>query len=225
MAKRYSNTDRNRVFFELFNEPNEVSEFEWQEVLNELVVVVRAQVPAHTFIVGAAQWNSKEALVNMELLKDTNLIYTFHFYDPFLFTHQGASWVGAAAATTGLPYPYRQQAMPNMSEETYGTWGAQKYARYPIEAQYDALYESLNTVAKWSKENKLPIFCGEWGAYKEYAAVADRCQFLGDVYSMLEKLQIPNAMWEWNGGFSFFNGKPEVENLSSCMKKAMKIGN
>ncbi len=225
VAKRYSNTDPDRVFFELFNEPYEVSESEWQEVLTELVTVVRVQVPAHTLIVGAAKWNGKEALVNMELVKDTNLIYTFHFYDPFLFTHQGADWVGDAAASTQLPYPYRKQAMPRMSEETRGTWGAaQKYVQYPHEAQYDALFESLNTVVNWSEEHHVPVFCGEWGAYKQYAPVSDRCRYLADVYRMLEQLQIPNAMWEWNGGFSFFEGTPEPENLSPCMKKAMKIG-
>lgn len=223
VAKRYHTTDPDRILFELFNEPNEVSESEWQEVLNTLVTAVRAEVPIHTLIVGAAQWNGKEALVNMDLIKDTNLIYTFHFYDPFLFTHQGAEWAGAAAATTELPYPYRKQAMPRMSQETFGTWGAQKYQQYPQEAQYNALLESLLTVVNWSKENNVPIFCGEWGAYKKYASVSDRCQYLGDVYDILEKLQIPNAMWEWNGGFSFFDGTPDVENLSPCMKKAMKI--
>ena len=45
-------------------------------------------------------------MVFLEPLPDTNVIYVFHFYEPHIFTHQGATW-GAYywRWVKGLHYP------------------------------------------------------------------------------------------------------------------------
>ena len=45
-----------------------------------------------TIIVEGARWADDDDLVFMEPLRDPNVIYNFHFYEPHLFTHQGATW-------------------------------------------------------------------------------------------------------------------------------------
>ena len=77
---------------------------------------------------------------------------------------------------------------------------------------------SLKGINEWSQENNVPIFCGEWGTYNKYTEVKDRCTYLNDVYSILYKLGIPNAMWEWDASFSFFEGEPAKDNIIHCMK-------
>jgi endoglucanase len=223
IARRYKHLDAERVFFELFNEPNRINETEWQDAASSIIQAIRKEAPHHTLIVGATKWNSLSALLEMPLLSDNNLIYTFHFYDPFLFTHQGASWTGDPTATIGMPYPYRIKDMPEMNEKAQATWAKRLYEEYPVQANYSALYSALKGAANWSKRHHVPVFCGEWGAYKKYAPVKDRCQYINDMYTILTDLQIPNSMWEWDAGFSFFQDQPSEEGVDDCLKKAMRL--
>jgi hypothetical protein len=41
---------------------------------------------------GGARWSDNDDLVFQEPLHDPNVIYNFHFYEPHIFTHQGATW-------------------------------------------------------------------------------------------------------------------------------------
>ncbi|TGV82236.1 glycosyl hydrolase, partial [Mesorhizobium sp. M2D.F.Ca.ET.145.01.1.1] len=44
--------------------------------------------------------------IDPRTIPDDNIIWTFHSYDPFLLTHQGATWAGDFIPyVTGLPYP------------------------------------------------------------------------------------------------------------------------
>jgi endoglucanase len=218
VTKRYKHSDTRRILFELFNEPSEISPENWRTAAQALLSTVRKQLPHHTLIIGASEWNSLEMLNNMPLFSDHNIIYTFHFYDPFLYTHQGADWVGDGVATIGMPYPYRSEDMPTISPKTASTWAAGNFERYPQEANYEALSAKIKTIKDWSQKHNVPVFCGEWGAYKPYAIPEDRCEYLNTMYTILNDLKIPNAMWEWDGSFSFFKNEPSKEQIYPCMK-------
>ncbi|MBC7487003.1 MAG: cellulase family glycosylhydrolase [Cytophagaceae bacterium] len=218
VAKRYTNSDAERIFFEIFNEPNQLSKEEWEYSAQKIIFSIKKQAPHHTLIIGASEWNGLKALQSSSLFADSNIIYTFHFYDPFIYTHQGASWAGDAVLTTGIPYPYSSQHMPPIHPKASGTWAAGLFRQYPTEGTYQAMENRLNSIKEWSQKNNVPIFCGEWGAYNKYTEVKDRCAYLNDVYKILHQLSIPNAMWEWDASFSFFEGKPAKDTIIPCMK-------
>lgn len=95
VAARYQKQPQS-VLFEVLNEPH--GEFNddptlWDFVLAELLDVIRQTNPTRKILVGGVRWNSVGALLDFEMPNDPNLIATFHYYDPFEFTHQGASWV------------------------------------------------------------------------------------------------------------------------------------
>jgi endoglucanase len=83
----------NNVFFEIHNEPNSNIEPLWNEYSSAALKVIRETNPTRAVIVGPNGWNSAWRLPELKLPDDQNLIVTFHNYEPFTFTHQGAEWI------------------------------------------------------------------------------------------------------------------------------------
>lgn len=88
------------VAFELLNEPNQALGGPlWNSMIAQGLAVVRESNPTRTVVVGPGSWNAIGALNELTLPDDENLVVTVHFYDPFAFTHQGATWVTPTPAT------------------------------------------------------------------------------------------------------------------------------
>lgn len=218
VAQKYATTNPEKVFFEIYNEPWNVDSTEWRTAANTLIAAIRAQAPQHSLIVGGREWNSIGGLQNMYPLADSNLIYTFHFYDPMIFTHQGATWVGNAVATQGIPFPYNAATMPAMNAAATGTWGENAYNDYDVYGNAATLANAVGAAKNWSNAHQLPINCGEWGSYKPFIPNdGSRCRYTEAVKGILDSLAIPFTYWEWNEGFSLFNGAPAINNLEQCM--------
>ena len=217
VASRYKNTNHDHVFFEIYNEPTGISTSNWKQTAGKLIRIIRSVDPGRTIIAGGENWNSIQGLEDMGTLNAGNIIYTFHFYDPFLFTHQGAAWAGEGVSTTGIPYPYDEPKMPPLAKTAKGTWGEKLYDEYKNTGNKEALRTTLEGVKTWADEHDVPVFCGEWGSYNGYADPVSRCRHATDVISLLDEYHIPWTFWEWDQGFSFFKGKPAVKNIIPCM--------
>src|SRR5581483_4499858 len=96
LARHYSNLNPDYVFFEILNEPEDTDRYRWYGVEAKLASAIREGAPQHTIIAAGANWSADDELVFLEPLRDPNVIYNFHFYEPHTFTHQGATW--------GLPW-------------------------------------------------------------------------------------------------------------------------
>ena len=92
LAKHYSSWDPDRVFFESLNESEMRDHYRWNGILARLAVAIREGAAQQTIIVEGARWADDDDLMFMEPPRDANVIYNFHFYEPHLFTHQGATW-------------------------------------------------------------------------------------------------------------------------------------
>jgi endoglucanase len=92
LAAHYAKLDPDRVFFEILNEPEGRDRYRWYGVEAKLATAIREGAPQHTIIATGAHWSDDDDLIFLEPLRDPNVIYTFHFYQSPIFTHQGADW-------------------------------------------------------------------------------------------------------------------------------------
>lgn len=215
-ATHFADTDPRQVYFEVLNEPHMKDSYRWAGIQSHAVAVIRAAAPAHTIIATGNQWGGVKGLLELEPVRDDNVIYSFHDYDPMTFTHQGATWAGAFLKTLhGVPYPSTPEniapLMPLEPDDDgrrqlgwYGTerWDAKKVDAHIAEA------------AGWGLEHKVPVWCGEFGVYRAYADPAMRAAWLHDMRVGFEAHRIGWSMWDYQGGFSLVtkaDGKTTVD--------------
>ena len=224
LAERYK--DRGEyVIYEVLNEPHGISDKRWGEIQGTVIEAIRKIDTTHSIIVGGTDFNSVEKLFSIPEYDDQNLIYTFHCYDPHLFTHQGATWgEPSLAKLAGLPFPADKKRMPPFPDDLKGTWVEDRFKNYEKDAGYAALSQTLNRVVQFSRERNVPVFCGEFGVYMIQSPAADRVRWYEYFSDALNKRNIPWTSWDYFGGFGIFNspdGGDFNADLNTGVVKAM----
>lgn len=219
VAERYKNTNPEKVFFELWNEPHDIEASKWRRYAGKLIKTVRTIAPEHTLIVGFHDWNSRQAMIDSKPFDDDNIIYTFHFYDPFLFTHQGATWSSDGLSDIqGVPFPFDKKVKIETPDSAKGKWAGGLITTYERDSSESKIRNDLKEAKKWSAENGVPIFLGEFGSFTRFAANESRCRHFTLLYSAFRELEIPNAAWEWDGGFNMF--EKGTGRILPCVREA-----
>ena len=204
MAQYYKDRYEN-LYYEILNEPHGIDDAIWGEIQRKAIQTIREHDQEHTIIVGGANWNSFHNLELIPQYEDDNLIYTFHFYDPFLFTHQGSTWnTPSMDELKGIPFPYDEAEMPPLHSKYNGTWIQNIYDDYPTDGVEEKVREMLDIAVAFREERNLPIFCGEFGVYDMVSEPNDRVYWYGVVREYLEENEIPWTMWDYHGGFGIF---------------------
>ncbi len=202
-AGHFAKTDPERVYFEVMNEPSMDDLYRWEGIQARAVAAIRRAAPRHTVIATAAGWGHQDGLLAMEPVRDENVIYTFHDYDPMWFTHQGATWgTEGWAFLRGVPYPSTpenvQAALGQEPDERVRLW----VERYGLERWDEKrVGAEIAAAAEWGKQRGVPLYCGEFGVYKAYADAKSRATWISDMRTALEAQHIGWAMWDWDGNF------------------------
>jgi aryl-phospho-beta-D-glucosidase BglC (GH1 family) len=202
-ASHFAATDPEKVFLEIMNEPITTDLYRWQGMQADVIARVRKAAPRHTIIATAAKFDGVASLLALEPVRDEDVIYTFHFYEPYWFTHQGASW-GAPAwlPLHDLPYPSSPEAVLPVMDLPWDPNSLQLIAQYGRE-RWDAkkIGALIASVAAWGESRGVPVYCGEFGALKEHSQPADRARYLHDVRQAAEANHIGWAMWDYQDSF------------------------
>jgi aryl-phospho-beta-D-glucosidase BglC (GH1 family) len=203
MAEHFKGTDPNLVFFEMMNEPEQTDPYRWAGIESAVAEAIRRIAPQHTIIAAGARWSGLPDLLQMSPIGMENVIYTFHDYDPFPFTHQGATWtMQEVRPLRGVPYPSSPEAVAaNLQQEPtlQGQWFVEEYGL----ARWDAarLDAEIAFAERWGKMYHVPVYCGEFGVHKPYANPADRARWTHDMRVAFEKHGIGWAMWDYQANF------------------------
>lgn len=194
IAEHYKDYPSN-VLFELLNEPNTAIDASmWNEYVVGALKIVRDSNPTRDVIIGPVNWNSYNWISTMDLPNDPHMIVTFHYYEPFHFTHQGAEWVG------------------DESQQWLGTeWGSDA-EKAEITGHFDA-------VADWAiRHGNVRILLGEFGAYSK-APQDSRVRWTAFVRGQAEAHEFAWAYWEFGSGFGAYD--PNVKLWREDLLKAL----
>jgi endoglucanase len=179
VAKHYQDYPQELVF-EILNEPHDNLDSKyWNQLLVTVLDTIRETNPERVVIIGPPEWNAINQLGYLELPEnDRNIIVTFHYYEPFHFTHQGAEWSEGSNAWLGL------------------TWDG-------TERQKNEVATSLDLAKAWAEHHNRPLYLGEFGAYRK-ADIDSRARWTAFVAQSANEREISWAYWEFAAGFGIY---------------------
>jgi endoglucanase len=176
-------------------------------------------------VLSGACWGGMDGLEQIDpaRFQDDNLIFSFHSYDPFLFSHQAARWTnGPTGFFADVPYP------PDAIDEALAARliaEAETRARAAnsdidpaaldqVMADYRSAGRAMvgketRKAADWADRHGIPrnrMILGEFGAMREDMSGhpfhdMGRETFLSDKRAGAEALGIGWSVWVWTGTF------------------------
>ena len=200
MQNKFRGMGYQDLFFELYNEPTE-ERAAYKEDINYIVKGLRWEEKDRYYIIGGTNYNNADELLDLGKLDDDKILYTIHFYEPYIFTHQGAEWVKDHTYVTNIPYPYEKKRMPNLDKSYMGTGIEQDYAKYPAEGTKEYITVRLRRIAEECKKRNMPLICTESGVINQ-ADEKYRRNYLEDITSIMDDLKIPLVLWDLDQKFS-----------------------
>jgi hypothetical protein len=247
IAGRLERLNSRRIVFEPVNEPGgECSSTPWRDVQMDLLTTARTAAPNLPLIATGGCGSMVSGLVALDpapLQALGPLFFTFHFYEPYLFSHQGAPWMREPVyrALNCVPWPASAGSLEQtlsavrvrMDQDTV-TSAADKQAAYEetqrvlkiyFNAQPDRLFidRYLGMVQAWGQRNGIEsarILMGEFGALRSdaryvAAAAADRARYVDDVRRSAEAFGFPWAFW------NLFDGMGMIDDTTRAFDPAI----
>ena len=210
LAAHFRTRDPKMIFFEVMNEPEVEDDFRWAGIEAQTIGVIRQAAPENTILAVGAHWDSLQDLLRLTPFAEGNLIYNFHFYEPYEFTHQGAGWsTGWWRYTHGVPYPAddadtsaMQSVLQEIPGKNAGAADRLELERYFLDdwnARHIRLL--LDAAAAWGNANGVPVVCDEFGAFRDHSDPAARQRWIHDVRTALEADGMGWTMWDYRGNF------------------------
>lgn len=168
-----------RVSFEVLNEPNGALKGNvMRRLQKDAVALIRQRHPDRTLILGGENWSGLQSLGTNYLSSDPNIVYTFHYYQPFDFTHQNAPWTGADGPK---------------GEKNWGSASDQRAVR-----------QHMAQASRFARQQGRAVFLGEFGAY-EAAPEPSRLAYLQSVRAEAEAAGIGWCVWNFTATFPIFD--------------------
>lgn len=165
-TKRFSKY-KDMLAFELLNEVTSPSlSDKWNRIINKTVNLIRKTAPDIKILVGGYWNNSIDALKDLEPPADENIVYNFHCYEPFLFTHQAAGWLSNMPHDLKMDYPCNYERYNKTAQENNLT---DFLIHKPIDSTNKIIVDADYFISRFEeglkicRERQVPLYCGEYG--------------------------------------------------------------
>jgi len=184
------------VAYELMNEAVADDPESWNKLLNTAFSEIRKLEPHRTIVIGSNMWQSVDTFKDLKVpSNDTNIILSFHYYKPFLFSHYKTRWTELKDYDGPVHYPgvivSREEAKKLSAEN-------QKIVKNWVGKEFNINYfeESIQGPIKKAKELNLALYCGEFGVYST-TPKKDKLHWFKDLVTVFQKNNIGYANWNY----------------------------
>ncbi|OBQ73328.1 glycoside hydrolase family 5 protein [Mesorhizobium erdmanii] len=247
LAGRLKRFTPGMVALEPVNEPPQSCDSNvWSNVQAALLTAARASSPTLPLVVTGGCGSMVSGLAALDpapLAAFEPILFTFHFYEPYLFSHQGAPWMREPVyrALNNVPWPASagslEQTLASVRARMAGdteTSEADKKAAYAetervLKVYFDAkpdrwfIDKYLGQARAWADAHGIAperIIMGEFGALRtdaRYTAAPnpDRARYIADVRQSAEAAGFPWAFWD------LFDGMGMMDDTTRALDPAM----
>lgn len=230
LIDRYKKYGEQEICFELANEPYRFYPAkQWSRFQGQLIKILRKETSKHWFVANGV-WHPVSSLRSLDVYPDPKIIYGFHYYRPFVVTHQGATWEPSSAKLlpylSNIPYPSELLDLDAVklkpgADEDYimSRLSAYKNENWNL----GKLRKDLTFHADWARSNKVPIYCTEVGVMMATIDPESRLRWLSDVTQAMNEHGIGWAVWDYctNFGIAQCGSSPTV--IEPAVAKALHL--
>lgn len=219
LAERYGPEDH--VLLESLNEPVAPAAEIWNTVKDRLCREIRRHAPKSTIITGSNMWNCPVLFSVLTPFDDDNMIYSVHFYEPLLFTHQNAPWITEPEIKEARTYP--SDYGPGLVRQYGLAISAGKWDRERIAGEF-------NPVNAFRKKYNVPVICNELGVYAP-AELQAQLRWYNDLLSVLGEMGIGFSYWNYKNldfgiisrGESLHENLPQYSNSERINYQVLEV--
>ncbi|TPI36111.1 glycoside hydrolase family 5 protein [Mesorhizobium sp. B3-1-6] len=236
-----------RVALEPVNEPpQDCSSDVWPKVQAALLTAARGPARKLPLLATSGCGSMVRGLTALDpapLAEFEPILFTFHFYEPYLFSHQGALWMREPVyrALNNVPWPASAGSLDKtlasvrarMAADTERSDEAKRAAYEETEKVLKVYFDAqpdrrfidgyLKQVSDWADRNGITperIIMGEFGALRtdaRYTAAPnpDRARYIADVRQSAEAAGFPWAFWD------LFDGMGMMDDTTRALDPAM----
>jgi endoglucanase len=209
IADHYKPYSTSTVVFELLDEPRfKGAGSQYRMLIGDVVAAIRQVAPKTTLIVDLPKSATLDGFDDFVQLSDDNTVYAFHFYEPYIITHQGMKAAPALGRALryfrGLPYPAQTvNAAANYAPDAGDTDEVKKEIGDYTLANWDAGHVAgrIKMAADWAAANHRRVICTEFGVARRFIDPASRYQWIADTRKALEANNIGWALWDYTDAF------------------------
>ncbi|MDQ0192504.1 glycoside hydrolase family 5 protein [Paenibacillus wynnii] len=185
---------KDTVAFELLNEIVEKDSSRWNALAHRTIAEIRQHAPESKIVIGGIQWNSVHTLELLDQPYDDNIVYNFHFYEPFLFTHQKAGWV-EQMPDSNMEYP-GELSVYRSTSEAIGAFGSGLDAEGIDKMGPEYISSMIQSAIDVAAERNVYLYCGEYGVI-EHAPPQSVVNWYRDIHTIFEHYKIGRAAWSY----------------------------
>ena len=198
ISKRYKN-EKDNLIFELLNEIVDAHGDTWNKIARKAIEVIHSIDADRYILLGGPNHNSVGGLNSLEIYENERILYNFHFYEPFLFTHQRASWTPLKDINVNQLYPGKIEGI-EILKAYFGNQRPEQGKSLTADTIFnkDFLEYMLIPAIEFVKRTNKELYCGEYGAI-DHAELDSRINYLDDIKEIFEKYFIGRACWSYKG--------------------------